>query len=189
MLRPLPITQPRRSTTPASIRCLALDQATEAVASRVTPAVVNIAVTSHAHEQAAEAQGEGEGEGDNPSPSSSDRVRPGFGHGRVPGRPGPRQIEHGIGSGVIISPDGYIVTNNHVVDGAMEVRVTLHDRRSFPGQGNWHRQTYRSGRGQDRRQRSADIAWGDSTKLVPGQSVLAIGSPFGYFRFRSPAAS
>src|SRR5271168_3988474 len=42
---------------------LALDQATEAVASRVTPAVVNIAVTSHAHEQAAEAQGEGEGEG------------------------------------------------------------------------------------------------------------------------------
>ena len=33
---------------------------------------------------------------------------------------------------MIISPDGYIVTNNHVVDGAMEVRVTLHDRRSFP---------------------------------------------------------
>src|SRR5271168_5217023 len=60
-------TSPDSPTTPinnASIDpLLALDQATEAVASRVTPAVVNIAVTSHAHEQAAEAQGEGEGEG------------------------------------------------------------------------------------------------------------------------------
>ena len=39
------------------------------------------------------------------------------------------QIERGIGSGVIISPDGYIVTNNHVVDGATEIKVTLSDRR------------------------------------------------------------
>ena len=44
----------------------------------------------------------------------------------------PRQqprVEHGLGSGVIISPDGYIVTNNHVVDGATDVRVTMSDRR------------------------------------------------------------
>src|ERR1700728_1922746 len=43
---------------------LALDQATEAVASRVTPAVVNIAVTSHAHEQQADDQGENQGQND-----------------------------------------------------------------------------------------------------------------------------
>ena len=34
------------------------------------------------------------------------------------------QIEHGMGSGVVISPDGYIVTNNHVIDGAVDIRVT-----------------------------------------------------------------
>ena len=163
---------------------LALDQATEAVASRVTPAVVNIAVTSRAHEQPAEAEGQNESEQDNPF---AQFFGPGFGqqfgHG-MPGQgQGQRQFEHGIGSGVIISPDGYIVTNNHVVDGAMEVRVTLHDRRSFPAKVI----------GTDKLTDLAvvkinatdlpTIGWGDSTKLVPGQSVLAIGNPFGYFRF------
>ena len=163
---------------------LALDQATEAVASRVTPAVVNIAVTSHAPEQPAEAQGEGEGGGDNPF---SQFFGPGFGqqfgHG-MPGQgQGQRQIEHGIGSGVIISPDGYIVTNNHVVDGAVEVRVTLHDRRTFPAK------VIGTDKLTDLAVVKIDakdlptIGWGDSTKLVPGQSVLAIGNPFGYFRF------
>ena len=96
---------------------------------------------------------------------------------------GQRQIEHGIGSGVIISPDGYIVTNNHVVDGAMEVRVTLHDRRSFPAK------VIGTDKLTDLAVVKIDakdlptIGWGDSTKLVPGQSVLAIGNPFGYFRF------
>ncbi len=46
--------------------------------------------------------------------------------GQQPQQP---QIEHGVGSGIIISPDGYIVTNDHVVDGATNIKVTLHDRR------------------------------------------------------------
>jgi serine protease Do len=181
-------TSPDSPTTPinnASIDpLLALDQATEAVASRVTPAVVNIAVTSHAHEQAAEAQGEGQGEGENPF---SQFFGPGFGqqfgHGGPGQGRGERQIEHGIGSGVIISPDGYIVTNNHVVDGAMEVRVTLHDRRSFPAKViGTDKLTDLAVVKIDAKDLPA-IGWGDSTKLVPGQSVMAIGSPFGYFRF------
>jgi serine protease Do len=158
---------------------VSLDQAVEAVASKVAPSVVNIAVTSHAHEQAAEAPGDGEGEGDNPFSQF-------FGPGHGPQGPeqgqGQRQIEHGIGSGVIISPDGYIVTNNHVVDGAMEVRVTMHDRRTFPAK------VIGTDKLTDLAVIKVDakdlpsIAWGDSTKLEPGQSVLAFGSPFGYFR-------
>jgi serine protease Do len=165
---------------------LALDQATEAVASRVTPAVVNIAVTSHRSEQPA-MEGEGGGGNDQDDNPFSQFFGPQggqqFGHG-MPGQGrGQRQIEHGIGSGVIITPDGYIITNNHVVDGAMEVRVTLHDRRSFPAKVI----------GTDKLTDLAvvkinatdlpTIAWGDSTKLVPGQSVLAIGNPFGQFQF------
>ncbi len=187
-------TSPHTPTTPinnASIDpLLALDQATEAVASRVTPAVVNIAVTSRGSEQdAAQAEGRSDGQGDNPF---SQFFGPGFGQGQGQGQ-GPRffqgpgrsqrQIEHGIGSGVIITPDGYIVTNNHVVDGAVEVRVTMHDRRSFPAK------VIGTDKLTDLAVVKIDakdlptIGWGDSTKLVPGQSVLAIGSPFGYFRF------
>jgi serine protease Do len=170
---------------------LSLDQATEAVASRVTPAVVNIAVTSHRTEQPAmESQGEDQGQGedqqDNPF-SQFFGPGPGQGPGQRRGMPGmgqgQRQIEHGIGSGVIISPDGYIVTNNHVVEGAVEVRVTLHDRRSFPAKViGTDKLTDLAVVKIDAKDLPA-IAWGDSTQLVPGQSVLAIGSPFGYFRF------
>jgi serine protease Do len=93
------------------------------------------------------------------------------------------QIEHGIGSGVIISPDGYIVTNNHVVQGATQIRVTMNDRRTYNAKVI----------GTDKLTDLAvikidghglpNIPWGDSTKLHPGQTVLAFGSPFGYFQF------
>src|ERR1700760_3112540 len=67
---------------------LALDQATEAVASHVTPAVVNIAVTSRGHEEAAEAQGEDQGEGDNPFSQFFGPGGPGFGRQFGHGMPG-----------------------------------------------------------------------------------------------------
>ena len=93
------------------------------------------------------------------------------------------QIEHGVGSGIIISPDGYIVTNNHVVDGATQIRVTMNDRRVLNAKVI----------GTDKltdlaviKVNASDlptVAWGDSTRLKPGQTVLAFGSPFGYFQF------
>jgi serine protease Do len=152
-----------------------LDNAMESVAARVTPAVVNIAVTSKGNEEEADDQQRG-----------MQGLPPGFaqffGQGgmQAPQQP---QIQHGIGSGVIISPDGYIVTNDHVVDGATQIRVTLHDRRVLTGKVV----------GVDKltdiavvKVNATDlpaISWGDSSKLEPGQTVLAFGSPFGYFQF------
>jgi serine protease Do len=111
---------------------VSLDNAVEAVASRVTPAVVNVSVTSHGHEDADDDNGPDSGGGAQNLPPEFRRFF-GFGpQGPMQGMPQQQQIEHGIGSGVILSPDGYILTNNHVVDGSMKINVTLNDRRVFP---------------------------------------------------------
>ena len=92
------------------------------------------------------------------------------------------QIEHGQGSGVIISPDGYIVTNNHVVDGAVDISVTMTDRRIF------HAKLIGADPLTDLAVVKIDatnlpsVPLGDSTKLRPGETVLAFGNPLG-FRF------
>jgi serine protease Do len=169
---------------------VALDNAVEAVAARVTPAVVNVEVTSRVSPDE-QAEGEGEGRGQGSGGISPQDLPPGlqqffFGQGGPGGMQGMKpqpQIEHGVGSGVIISPDGYIVTNDHVVDGATEMRVTLNDRRVFTAKLV----------GVDKLNDVAvikidatnlpSIPWGDSAKLHPGQTVLAFGSPFGYFQF------
>lgn len=85
----------------------------------------------------------------------------------------------GVGSGIIIDPDGYIVTNNHVVEGAEAVEVSLNDGRVFKGRIIG-------------RDSSSDLAivkinakdlkaieLGDSSNLKVGQFIIAIGNPFG----------
>ena len=80
---------------------------------------------------------------------------------------------------MIITSDGYIVTNNHVVDGATQVKVTLHDRRILTAKViGVDKLTDLAVIKVDAKELPA-IAWGDSTKLKPGQTVLAFGSPFG----------
>jgi serine protease Do len=161
---------------------LALDRAMETVAARVTPAIVNVTVTSKTSPDRGDAAEQDNGQNDNDN---------GFGQFFGPGSPFGRrfqmqpqqpQIEHGLGSGVIISPDGYIVTNNHVIDGATDIRVTLSDRRILPAKLV----------GRDKLTDLAvlkinasdlpSVPLGDSTKLHPGQTVLAFGNPLG-FRF------
>ena len=85
----------------------------------------------------------------------------------------------GMGSGVIISPEGHVVTNHHVVEGASRVTVTLLDKRKFQGQVI----------GMDPKTDLAllkidghklpHLKWGDSSGLQIGDYVLAIGTPFG----------
>ena len=87
--------------------------------------------------------------------------------------------EQSLGSGVIVSEDGYILTNNHVVDHADEVMVTLSDNRSYKAKII----------GTDPKTDVAvikinskglpAIRWGNSDKLQVGEFVLAIGSPYG----------
>src|SRR5213593_3415967 len=85
---------------------LALDRAMENVAGRVTPAIVNVTVASKTDAR----RQSGDNDGDNSNDNDIQRLNP-FGQFGMPmpmpQRPG---IEHGLGSGVIISPDGYIVT-------------------------------------------------------------------------------
>jgi serine protease Do len=157
---------------------LTLDRAMETLAARVTPAVVNVTVVSKGNPQQSEMEG---------MPDMQQFFGPGGPNGpfgrqfRMPSQPQNR-MEHGLGSGVIISPDGYIVTNNHVIDGAVDIRVTMSNREMLPAKligadpltdlavikvsGN----------------NLPSVPWGNSADLHPGQTVLAFGNPYG-FRF------
>ena len=161
---------------------VALDNAVEAVAARVTPAVVNVSVTARVSAREAE-EGDDQDSGGVPQnaiPPELRRFFGGMGHGQAPQGP---QVEHGIGSGIIISPDGYIVTNNHVVNGATQIRVTMNDRRVFPAKLVGVDKLNDLAVIKINASNLTTVAWGDSTKLHPGQTVLAFGSPFGYFQF------
>jgi serine protease Do len=95
-------------------------------------------------------------------------------------RGAPRQErEQGLGSGVIVSADGYILTNNHVIDKATEIKVILPDKRQFPGKVV----------GADPKTDLAvvkiaatglpTVVLGNSSKLQVGDYAFAIGNPFG----------
>ena len=87
--------------------------------------------------------------------------------------------EDSLGSGVIVSPDGYILTNNHVIDGATDVRVTLADKRQLKakvvGTDPKTDIAVLKVEGSD----FPDITIGDSSKVQVGDYALAIGDPFG----------
>jgi serine protease Do len=162
---------------PAIGRAQGLPDFTELV-ERVGPAVVNIRTTERG--RAAAAPGSTEVD-----PSMEEFFRR-FGI-PMPGRPDPRRgpgggdepQQRGVGSGFILSADGFVMTNAHVVDGADEVLVTLTDKREFKARIV----------GADKRTDVAVVKIeatglpfvkiGDVNRLKVGEWVVAIGSPFG----------
>ena len=149
---------------------------------QVGPGVVNVEATIGGHAARAQQARQGMPDDDQIPEIFKRFFGPDF---QMPGMPGgPRPPDDGprgvsLGSGFIISPDGYVLTNHHVVDGADSVTVKLADRREFKAK------VVGSDEQSDVALLKIDasglpaVRIGDSNQLKPGQWVLAIGSPFG----------
>lgn len=145
------------------------------VAKQATPAVVNITTVMT----------EKISDGDTAPDELRDRMEEFFGkpfgpRGRGPSSPfehrGPRR---GQGSGVIISSDGYILTNHHVIAKAREVHVTLPDKREFTGKIVGTDPKADLAVVKVNAQDLPAVPWGDASQLQVGEYVLAVGNPFG----------
>jgi Do/DeqQ family serine protease len=99
----------------------------------------------------------------------------------VPGGPGGNQVQRSLGSGVIVDAGGLIATNNHVIEGADEVKVSLADKREFEASLvlKDSRTDLAILRIKDARERFPVLDFADSDALQVGDVVLAIGNPFG----------
>lgn len=89
----------------------------------------------------------------------------------------PREVQ-GYGSGVIISDDGYIITNNHVVENAESVEVTLNDKRTFTAKVVGRDQGSDIALLKIKADKLPFVKYGDSDQLKLGEWVLAVGNPF-----------
>ena len=103
---------------------------------------------------------------------------------RTPSEPVPPRSTQGIGSGVIVSEDGYILTNNHVIEGADEITVTLADGNKYEASLVGRDAALDGGGGTDLAVIKIDandlpvLPFGDSGALEVGEWVIAIGTPF-----------
>ncbi len=195
-MRPLPVTARRLVLRGAAVLALVSALAMSAVAAaprgelpdftelveKVGPSVVNIRTLERT-------KGSGVGSGLDPNmeeffrrfgiPLPGGRGVPKSGPGPGGGSPDDEPQQRGVGSGFILSADGYVMTNAHVVDGADELLVTLTDKREFKGKIV----------GFDKRTDVAvvkieatglpAVKLGDVARLKVGEWVMAIGSPFG----------
>jgi serine protease Do len=157
-------TQPAAPAPAASVAGVQTSYAD--LVSKVAPAVVTIRST----ERARQAQ---------QFPFMDDPSFRDFFGDRMPQQPQAPQRVQGVGSGVIVNADGYILTNHHVVDGALEIKVELTDNRTFTAK------LVGSDPPSDLAVLKIDVknlptlSLGDSDKVRVGDFVLAIGNPLG----------
>jgi Do/DeqQ family serine protease len=133
------------------------------IVQRVTPAVVNVYAAKVVQ---------------NRNPLLDDPVfRRFFG---VPGQQ-PEQMQRSLGSGVMVDPSGLVVTNNHVIEGADQVKVSLADKREFEAEIvlKDSRTDLAVLRLKDGREKFPTLDFANSDELLVGDFVLAIGNPFG----------
>jgi serine protease Do len=146
------------------------------------PAVVNVQAT-HTGDSDSKTPSQSQDDDDDSDDQQQmpDILRRFFGpngpHGNMPHGDGSRVS---VGSGFIISNDGYVLTNNHVVDGADQVVVRLSDRRELDAKVVGTDAEYDIALLKLNASSLPTVAVGDSTKLKPGQWVVAIGSPFNF---------
>jgi|HubBroStandDraft_1064217.scaffolds.fasta_scaffold06552_3 serine protease Do len=148
------------------------------LAEKVRPAVVNISTTENVDQTADQGMPNFQGQMPNFPPNSPmGQMFRHFFEGQGQGRMAPA---HALGSGFIVDPAGYVVTNNHVVDHAHQVKVTMNDGQSFTAKVV----------GRDEKTDLAllkiesgkplpYVAFGDSGKERVGDWVIAVGNPFG----------
>ena len=149
---------------------------------RYGPAVVNITVTEKQRQTNFQLGG-GNGQGDDPFSQFFRGFPMPFnvphGHGNGDGGAG-GQLVRGVGSGFIVSPDGYIMTNAHVVEGASEMTVRLTDRREYKAK------LIGSDKASDIAVIKIDgkslpvVTLGNADALQVGEWVVAIGSPYNF---------
>jgi len=138
-----------------------------------SPAVVNISTVQHAQQNSALS-------GQYGMPDDMPEIFRHFFGRQFPQGPAPRRDSNSLGSGFIVSDDGYILTNNHVVQDADEIIVRLNDRRELEAV------LIGADPSSDLAVLKVDaddlptVELGDSDKLDVGEWVVAIGSPFGF---------
>ncbi|HLY59724.1 MAG TPA: DegQ family serine endoprotease [Terriglobia bacterium] len=141
------------------------NHAYERIAETVTPAIVSIQSTQVVKVQQ--------------SPMFNDPLFRQFFGNAFPNVPR-EQKEHALGSGVIVTPDGYIVTNNHVIKNASDIEVKLADTRTFKGKvvGSDPLTDVAVVKIDAHNLKTASV--GDSSTLHVGDIVMAFGDPFGF---------